>query len=107
MEALTLLMAPSTPYTAEEMWSRLGKPFSVHTQSWPVYDERLAAVATVEIPVQINGKVRDKINVETGILGDAQLGAAKASSKIAELLDGKTIVKEVSVPGRLVNIVVR
>jgi leucyl-tRNA synthetase len=107
MEALTLLMAPSTPYAAEEMWSRLGKPFSVHTQSWPVYDERLAAVATVEIPVQINGKVRDKINVEAGITGDAQLEAAKASPKIAELLQGKTVVKEVSVPGRLVNIVVR
>jgi leucyl-tRNA synthetase len=107
MEALTLLMAPSTPYAAEEMWSRLGKPFSVHTQSWPVYDERLAAVATVEIPVQINGKVRDKINVEAGITGDDQLEAAKASPKIAELLQGKAVVKEVSVPGRLVNIVVR
>ena len=100
-------MAPSTPYVAEEMWCRLGKPFTVHTQAWPQFDEQLAAVATVEIPVQVNGKVRDKITVDAGLDQDAQLAAGKASSKIAELIAGKVIVKEISVPGRLVNIVVR
>ena len=107
VETLTLLMAPSTPYVAEEMWSRLGKPFSVHQQAWPTYDEALAAVQTVEIPVQINGKVRDKIVVETGLAKDALLAAAKASGRIREYLDGKTVVKEIAVPDRLVNIVVR
>jgi leucyl-tRNA synthetase len=106
-ETLTLLMAPSTPYVAEELWNRLGNEFSVHQQSWPVYDQSLATVDTIEIPVQINGKVRDKIMIENGASKDDQLAAAKASGKIAEQIAGKTIVKEVSVPGRLVNIVVR
>ncbi len=106
-ETLTLLMAPSTPYGAEEMWSRLGNEFSVHLQDWPAFDEALAAVDTVEIPVQINGKVRDKITVETGLSQDQLLVVAKASDKIQEQMAGKTIVKEISVPDRLVNIVVR
>jgi leucyl-tRNA synthetase len=106
-ETLTLLMAPSTPFVAEEMWSRLGNEFSVHQQPWPVFDEALAVVETVEIPVQVNGKVRDKITIEAGTSQDDQLAAAKASEKIQEQLAGKTIVKEISVPGRLVNFVVR
>lgn len=106
-ETLTLLMAPSTPYVAEEMWSRLGNGFSAHQQDWPVFDSALAAVETVEIPVQINGKVRDKIMVEAGASQEVQLAAAKASEKIEEQLAGKTIVKVISVPGRLVNIVIR
>ncbi|HEV2073580.1 MAG TPA: leucine--tRNA ligase [Thermomicrobiales bacterium] len=106
-ETLTLLMAPSTPYVAEEMWSRLGNAFSVHQQAWPAFDEVLASVDTIEIPVQINGKVRDKIVVGAGLSTDDLLAAAKASDKIQELMVGKTIVKEISVPGRLVNIVVR
>jgi leucyl-tRNA synthetase len=107
METLTLLMAPSTPYVAEEMWSRLGMPFSVHTQSWPVFDEALAAVATVEIPVQVSGKVRDKVVVPTGTAEAEVLAAAKASEKVQEYLAGKAIVREIVVPDRLVNLVVR
>lgn len=104
---LTLLMAPSTPYVAEEMWSRLGNEFSVHQQDWPVFDEMLAVVDTVEVPVQINGKVRDKIVVENGLSKDDLLAAAKASDRIQALISGKMVVKEISVPGRLVNIVVK
>ena len=104
---LTLMMAPLTPYVAEEMWEVLGNDFSVHQQSWPVYDEALAAEETIEIPVQINGKVRDKVVIEAGLSEADQLAAAKSSAKIQEQIAGKTIVKEISVPGRLVNIVVR
>jgi len=107
VESLTLMMAPVTPYVAEEMWEILGNDFSVHQQAWPVYNEELATVASIEIPVQINGKVRDKVVVEAGLSQEEQLAAAKASSRIQELIAGKTIVKEISVPGRLVNIVVR
>jgi leucyl-tRNA synthetase len=107
MEALTLLMAPSTPYVAEEMWSRLGKPFSVHQQTWPVYDEALAVVATVEIPVQVNGKVRDRIVVPTGSGEGVLLEAARASAKVQEHLAGKSVVREIVVPDRLVNIVIK
>jgi leucyl-tRNA synthetase len=89
------------------MWSRLGNAFSVHQQNWPAYEEALATVETVEIPIQINGKVRDKIVVESGLDQDALLTAAKTSARIQQQIAGKTIVKEISVPGRLVNIVVR
>jgi leucyl-tRNA synthetase len=107
METLALLMAPSTPYVAEEMWSRLGKPFSVHQQAWPTYDAALATVATVEIPVQINGKVRDKVTVPTGSDDATLLAAAKASERVQEHLAGKSIVREIVVPDRLVNLVVK
>lgn len=107
METLTLLMAPSTPYVAEEMWSRLGKPFSVHLQSWPVYDEALATVSTVEVPVQVNGKVRDKIVVPTAATQEDLLAAAWALDKVKEHTEGKQVVREIVVPGRLINIVVR
>jgi leucyl-tRNA synthetase len=105
--ALALMMAPLTPYAAEEMWELLGNEFSVHQQSWPIFDEALAAVETVEIPVQVNGKVRDKIVIEAGLSDAEQMEAAKASDRIQELIAGKTIVKEISIPGRLVNIVVK
>jgi leucyl-tRNA synthetase len=104
---LTLMMAPLTPYVAEEMWELLGNEFSVHQQSWPAYDEALAAEETIEIPVQINGKVRDKVVIEAGLSEAEQLAAAKASDRIQEQIAGKTVVREISVPGRLVNIVVK
>jgi len=107
METLTLLMAPSTPYAAEEMWSRLGKPYSVHQQMWPTYVQGLAVVRTVEIPVQVNGKVRDKLTVETGAAEDAVLALARNSPKVMEHLVGKTVVREVFVQNRLVNLVAK
>ena len=107
VETLVLLMAPSTPYVAEEMWQMLGHEFSVHQQSWPVYDEKLAVEATIEIPVQINGKVRDRIVVASSATAEEQSAAARASEKIASMIEGKQIVKEISVPGRMVNLVVR
>ena len=107
METLTLLMAPSTPYAAEEMWSRLGKPYSVHQQSWPVWIASLAAVRTVEIPVQVNGKVRDKLTVDADATESEVLTMAKASQRVAEHLEGKTVVREVFVPGRMVNFVAK
>jgi leucyl-tRNA synthetase len=105
--SLTLMMAPLTPYVAEEMWELLGNAFSVHKQAWPTYDDALAAEETIEIPVQINGKVRDKVVIEAGVSQAEQLAAAKASQRIQEHIAGKTVVKEISVPGRLVNIVVK
>ena len=107
VETLVLLMAPSTPYVAEEMWEMLGNEFSVHQQAWPVYDENLAVEATIEIPVQINGKVRDRISVASSANADEQLAAARAAEKIAGQIEGKQVVKEISVPGKMVNIVVR
>lgn len=107
VETLVLLMAPSTPYVAEEMWELLGNEFSVHQQPWPEYDASLAVEATVEIPVQINGKVRDRVVVSSTATAEEQTAAAKAQEKVAAQLEGKQIVKVISVPGRMVNLVIR
>ena len=107
VESLVLLMAPSTPFVAEEMWAMLGNEFSVHQQNWPAYDAALAVEAMVEIPVQINGKVRDRIMVPSTASGDDQIALAVAAEKVIPYLDGKQIVKQISVPGRMVNIVVK
>ncbi len=106
-ETLTLLMAPSTPFVAEEMWERLGKPFSVHHQNWPAYDPSLSVIDTIEIPVQVNGKLRDKLVISRTASQTDTLEAAKASARVQEFLDGKTVMREVVVPGRMVNFVVK
>src|SRR5690606_21272451 len=61
--ALVLMLAPSAPHLAEELWERLGQPFSVHQQTWPTWDEALAAEDQLEIAVQVNGKVRERVTV--------------------------------------------
>jgi leucyl-tRNA synthetase len=105
VETLTLLMAPSTPFVAEEMWHALGQSFSVHLQDWPVFDPLLARDDEVEMIVQINGKVRDKIVVPADLPDDRAKEIALASSRIQEHLAGKQPVKVIHVPGKLVNIV--
>ncbi|HMM42328.1 MAG TPA: class I tRNA ligase family protein, partial [Thermomicrobiales bacterium] len=104
---LPLLLAPGAPYIAEELWSQLGKPFSVHTQAWPEWDEELAAEETIEIVVQVNGKVRGHVNLPPDTDEATALDAARANDRVAEHLAGKTVVKEVYVPRRLINFVVR
>ncbi|HEV2128966.1 MAG TPA: leucine--tRNA ligase [Thermomicrobiales bacterium] len=104
--ALTLLMAPLTPYTAEEMWEMLGNEFSVHQQDWPVYDESLAAVETVEIPVQVNGKVRERVAVAVDASEEDVTAVARETGKIPDYLQGKTLKRTIYVPGRLINFLV-
>ncbi|MBN1220971.1 MAG: leucine--tRNA ligase [Anaerolineae bacterium] len=105
IQTLVLLMAPSFPHIAEELWQRIGQPYSVHQQSWPTWDEALAREDVIEIAVQVNGKVRDKIEIPV----DIEAGEAKAQARAAEgvrrYVEGKKVVKEIYVPGRLVNIV--
>ncbi|MBX3426273.1 MAG: leucine--tRNA ligase [Pirellulales bacterium] len=107
METLVLLLSPFAPHLGEELWSILGHVDSLAYEPWPQYDEALLAEATIEVPVQINGKVRSKVHVPADASQAAVLDAAKADAKIAEQLAGKQIVKEVYVPGRLVNFVVK
>jgi len=106
-ETLTLLIAPAAPFVAEELWERLGNEFSVHHQTWPSYVEELATEDTVEIPVQINGKVREKLTVSRTATAEDLTAAVKANERVQALLDGKTIIREIVVPGRLVNLVVK
>ncbi len=106
-ESLTLMLAPFTPHLAEELWQRLGKPFTVHQQSWPTWDESLAAPDTIEVAVQVNGKVRDRITLPADATDADALAAGRASTKAQEYLAGKQVVKEIYVPGRLISFVVK
>jgi leucyl-tRNA synthetase len=100
-------MAPFTPHIAEELWHRIGKAESVHLQSWPEWDEAIAAEETVTLVVQINGRVRDRIKVPADIDDGEAERLARESEAVQRHVGGKQIVKVIVVPGRLVNIVAR
>lgn len=105
IEMLALLLAPAAPHIAEEMWERLGKPYSVHTQPWPAWDADLAKEEEIVIPIQINGKVRDRLTVAPGMSEDALRAVALSSPRVQELLGGREPKKVIVVPDRMVNIV--
>jgi leucyl-tRNA synthetase len=107
MEKLVLLLSPFAPHVAEELWQALGHSESLAHEQWPEFDPSLAKEDSIDIPVQINGKVRSKITVPAEA-DTAQLEtAARADAKVIEHVAGKQIVKVIVVPGRLVNIVVK
>ena len=105
--ALTLMLAPIAPHIAEELWEQQGHSASVHLQAWPIYDEALLVADEIELPVQINGKVRGKVVVPAAADEETIIAAALVAERIPEYIAGKTIVKRIVVPGRLVNIVVK
>lgn len=106
METLVLLLAPYAPHMAEELWQALGHPKTLAYEPWPVYDPKLTQAAAVEVPVQMNGKLRSKVMVPVGSDESATKAAALADERIQELLKGMTIKKAIVVPGKLVNLVV-
>ena len=101
------MLAPFAPHITEELWSRLFAAGSVHQQKWPSYDEEALKVDEVEIVLQINGKVRGRIMLPAGADRAAMEQAAKENARVQELTAGKTIVKVICVPKKLVNIVVK
>ena len=105
--ALLRLMAPFTPHITEELWHRLGFAGSVHQQSWPTYDEDATKASTIEVVLQINGKVRDKVTIDAGLSREAMQDVVMQLPRAKELTEGKTIVKVICVPKKLVNIVVK
>jgi leucyl-tRNA synthetase len=105
-EPLVLLLAPLAPHIGEELWSRLGHPDSLVTERFPEADPALLVDETVEIPVQVNGKVRTRIDVPADADAAAMEAAARADDRVAGLLDGTTTRKVIAVPGRLINFVV-
>lgn len=106
LETLVLLLAPGAPHIAEELWERLGKPYSVHQQAWPAYDPELAAEETLELVVQVNSRVRDRIVVPATISEEEAVARARAAERVQAYLAGRRIERVVYVPGRLVNFVV-
>ena len=107
MESFVLLVSPFAPHIAEELWSLLGNPNTLAYEPWPAYDEELTVDASVEIPVQIGGKVRAKIVISRGMPKDELQERAMAEPRIADLMADKEIVKAIVIPDRLVNFVVR
>ena len=107
LRILTLMLAPFAPYLAAELWEEQGGEGAVFKQSWPPFDPDLARESEVEIVVQINGKVRARIVVPADTDEPGLLRLAEDDDRIQALVSGKTVVKVVAVPGRLVNLVVR
>ncbi len=104
---LLLLTAPAAPHATEELWARLGLPYSVHQQSWPEYDPTLAADEILAVAVQVNGKTRGRIEVSVDADQDTVSRQALASDAIRGWIDGREVRRVVYVRGRLVNIVVQ
>jgi leucyl-tRNA synthetase len=107
METLTILLSPFAPHIAEELWQLLGHDNTLAFEPWPAFDESKIAEAEIEVPVQVNGKLKAKVKVPAGADNATIESAAKQNSSVAGNLEGKTIVKVVVVPGRLVNFVVK
>jgi len=107
LRSLVLLIAPFAPFLAAELWAELGQTGDVLKASWPVSNPVLAREDEIEIPVQINGKLRAVIRVAADADNGVIEGAALAHEKIIEWLVGKTPVKIIIVPGKLVNLVVK
>ena len=105
LKTLTILLNPFAPHVTEEMWDVMNFGGMVNQAKWPEYDEEKTKENDVEIVIQIMGKVRAKITIPVDMAKDDVLATAKAEPKIAELLEGKEIKKEIYVPGKLVNFV--
>ncbi len=104
-DAFCVMLSPLAPHLAEEVWARMGHEGLVSTTTWPDYDPELAKADEVEIAVQVNGKVRDRLVIPADLPSDEVLAKAKALPKVQKRLEGTTIRKEMVVPGRLVVII--
>lgn len=101
------LLAPFAPHFAEEQWSLLGNSYSIFNQSWPAFDPKALVKDEIEIAIQINGKIKAKINIASGLAEDAIKAESLANSQVVAAIDGKNVVKVIVIKGRLVNIVVK
>ncbi len=107
VRTMILLLAPSAPHLAEELWQRIGGAYSVHNQAWPEWDAAAAAEETITLVVQVNGRVREHMSVPVEISEQEAQELALASPKVQQQIAGRGIAKTIYVPGKLINIVVR
>jgi leucyl-tRNA synthetase len=107
LESLVLMLGPFAPHLAAELWERIGRKDWILRHAWPKFDEALAHEEEIEVPVQINGKLRGLIRVPVDASREALEAAARGDEKIRTALAGKTVVKVIVVPGKLINFVVR
>jgi leucyl-tRNA synthetase len=101
-----LLLAPTAPHLAEELWNRTGHPYSIHNQSWPEYDEELTKEKEITLVIQVNGKLRDKVLVPASITEAEAKELALGREKVKAYIDGEKLARVIYVPKRVVNIVV-
>lgn len=106
-EGLIKMLSCICPHIGEEIWSILGHDDTIAYEKWPEYDESKTVDATVEIVCQVNGKIKCRLNVPKDCAKDEMLALAKSQTEVSQAIDGKNIVKEIAVPNKLVNIVVR
>ncbi|WP_423224382.1 leucine--tRNA ligase [Candidatus Amarolinea aalborgensis] len=106
IRSLILMLAPLMPYVSEELWERVGGAYSVHQQAWPAFDPEMAREDLITLVVQVNGKVRERIEVAADISEEGARTAALASDKVQKWLEGKPVRKVIYAPQKLVNIVI-
>ena len=106
-EGFVKLLSPVAPHIAEELWNRLGHSDTITYEAWPTYDESKLVENTIEIPVQVNGKVRATVQIDTDATGEDVKKAVMENSNIQSQLEGKNIVKEIYVKNKIYNIVVK
>jgi leucyl-tRNA synthetase (EC 6.1.1.4) len=106
IDILLRLMAPVAPHIAEELWERLGNSYSIHQQPWPVANAELAAEDMVELVIQVNGKLRDKVTVAVDTDEQTLKAMVLSNERVLSLVGDKTVRRIIVVPGKLVNVVV-
>ena len=107
LRAFLIALAPFAPHVAEELWERLGEGGSIFRQRFPAYDEALTQMSEAVLAVQINGKVRGTVTVATDSPETVVQAAALADAKLQRHVDGKSIIKTIFVPNRILNLIVR
>ncbi len=107
LETLVLCLSPFAPHIGEELWQRLGHKESLAYHAWPTYDESLCVDDTVTMAVQVNGKLRAQLELPKGIDQASAFAAARQNANVQKFIDGKTVVREVFVPNRLLGFVVK
>ena len=106
-EGLIKMLSCISPHIGEEIWSIMGHDDTIAYEKWPTYDEAQLVEDTVEIVVQVNGKIKTKLNIAKDEDKESVLAKAKADGNVAKVIEGKNVVKEIVVPNKLVNIVVK
>ncbi len=106
LEVLVRILAPYCPHLCEELWKQLGHQYSVFHQSWPIYDESALTTKTVTLVVQVNGKVRDRMEIAAGLSNDEVEKLVKENDKLPRYFEGKTIRKIIVIPDKMANVVV-
>ena len=107
LETIIVIVSPFAPHLGEELWSKIGKEGSIFDISWPKYDEDAIQLDEMELIVQVNGKLRNKIMVASDISQEDMKTAALEDEKIKDFIGDKNVVKVIAIPGKLVNIVIK